>query len=322
MSALPASTGHLIPASGSGPALHLAARGDDPSCPPLLMVHGATFSGRIFDIPLEGISWLAAARDAGFAAYALDLRGYGRSAPADWRAGAFADGAPPACGGAEAIEDIGRAADWIAARHGDVPLSLVGWSWGSTTTARYAIGPGRGRVGRLALYAPVHAAPNPAWQQMLADPSDSQRPRDFAPFRRVTPADVRLRWNEQIPAGADWRAKGALDALVETSLSDDPEAGPDAFRVPNGTFTELWHCFNGRPLYDPAKLRCPTLLIRGSDDPTSTRIDALDLFDAIGARERQYVEIANATHFGQGERSAPQLFDAVHTFLRTGHSAS
>ncbi|KAF0677201.1 alpha/beta fold hydrolase [Profundibacterium mesophilum] len=316
------SESHFVPGAGDAPPLHLAAcgaeRGAERGRPPLLMVHGATFSGRMFDIDCDGVNWLAAAADAGFAAYAVDLRGYGRSAPPDWRRAAFADGAPPACSGAQAIADIGRAADWIAARHGDAALSLIGWSWGTTTAARYAIGPGRDRVRRLALYAPVHAAPNPAWLEMLGEPEDPRQKRAFAPYRLVTPQDVRARWNEQIPPGADWRPEGALEALVQASLDDDPQSGGEGFRVPNGTFEDLWHCFNGRPLYDPATLRCPVLVVRGRADPTSTRADALGLFDALEGVERQYHEIADSTHFANAEHGAPQLHRAVHAFLRAG----
>ena len=72
---------------------------------------------------------------------------------------------------------------------------------------------------------------------------------------------------------------------------------------------------NGRPLYDPAPIRCPTLLIRGGADPTATRADALGLFDRLGATDRHYVEIAGGAHFVSAERRAPQAFAAVRAFL-------
>jgi pimeloyl-ACP methyl ester carboxylesterase len=51
-------------------------------------------------------------------------------------------------------------------------VAIVGWSWGSITTARYAIGAGAGKVARLVLYAPIFAERNPDWLEMLADPAD------------------------------------------------------------------------------------------------------------------------------------------------------
>ena len=301
-----------------GLRLHLAARGGSAERPPVLFVHGATFSGRMFDIDTGGVSWLRAAAAAGFAAYALDLRGYGRSGDADWRARAFADGAGPACTGPEAIADIGAAMDFITCRHRR-PAALVGWSWGSLTSARYAAGAGRGMVGALALYAPIFAERNEAWLDELADPETPGQCRPLGAYRRISAEDMRRRWDTQLPPGADdWREETVLQELARVSLLDDPTARtvtPPAFCVPNGTLVDLWKCFSGRPIYDPGRIDCPTLLIRGTQDPTSTRSDMLALFDRLGMAEKQYLEIGNGTHFINAERRAPALFSAVHAFL-------
>lgn len=103
------------------------------------------------------------------------------------------------------------------------------------------------------------------------------------------------------------------------AVSDDPEAGrrsPPAFRAPNGPLVDLWSCFNGEALYEPERITCPTLLVRGSADRTSTRMDALRLFDRLGARVRRYVEIAHGAHFASAERNAWQVFNEVNAFLR------
>jgi pimeloyl-ACP methyl ester carboxylesterase len=105
------STRHKIASRGT-PGLDLVLRHRGNGGPPVLFVHGATFSGRLFDIPHPGLNWLQVAADAGFAAYAIDIRGYGLSKP-----GAFPEGRAYAQGH-EAIADIGDAVDWIAARHG------------------------------------------------------------------------------------------------------------------------------------------------------------------------------------------------------------
>ncbi|MDX5414237.1 MAG: alpha/beta fold hydrolase [Rhodobacterales bacterium] len=299
-----------------GLRLHLRARaghGTGQSMP-VLFVHGATFSSRLYDIPHEGVNWLQAAADAGLSPYALDIRGYGRSKPAD-----FPQDAPPYATGDQAIADIGDAVDWIAERHGGGPVGLLGWSWGSITTARYAVGPGRGKVARLVLYAPIFAERNSEWLGVLADPNDPAKRNDFKAWRSVDLPSTRIRWDGQLPPGADWRRESVLQAIVAASLADDGQAertDPPSFRVPNGTFVDLWEAFNARPLYDPADLTCPVMLVRGAQDPTSTRSDALALFDRLGAEKRQYVEIANGTHFINAEAQANQLFAAVHAFLR------
>ncbi|MEM9013083.1 MAG: alpha/beta fold hydrolase [Pseudomonadota bacterium] len=307
-------TSDLIASSSEpGEHLHLRAHGDNPARPPVLFVHGATYASRLFDVPHPGASWLAATVEAGFAAYALDIRGYGRS-----RRDLSAATAPFARA-PDAVRDIGDAVAWILDRHGTGRLRLVGGSWGSITAAMFAtMAPDR--VAALVLSAPIYAERNPGWLSFLADPAAPERFNPaFGAARLVSEAATRARWDAEIPDGADWREEPVLQALVQASLADDPAAAgrcPPAFEAPNGTLHDLWQAFNGQPLYDPAQIRCPTLLIRGSADPTSTRSDALELFDRLGAATRHYVEIANGAHFLSAERNAPQLFAATTAFLQ------
>lgn len=307
---------HWVPSTDlAGLKLHLRARGDDPARPPVLFVHGATYASRLYDIPHPGASWLAATAEAGFAAYALDIRGYGRS-----RHPSLEDGETPVARASEAIRDMDDAIRWISERHGVRRVRLVGGSWGSITTALYATTVGADRVSRLVLYAPIYAEKNAGWLHLLADPDDPSRLNPaFGATRFVTEAATRARWDAEIPRGEDWREEDVFRALVQASLADDPLSDrhcPPAFRAPNGTFVDLWEAFNARPLYDPARLTCPVMLIRGGADPTSTRSDALTLFDGIGASERSYVEIANGAHFVSAERRASEVFRATNAFLR------
>ena len=290
-----------------GLRLHLRSRLDDPTRPPVLMVHGATYASPLFDLAVPGRSWLAALAGAGFAAYALDVRGYGRSAMPAMPAAPFARMD-------EAGRDVGDAVAWIAERHGRAP-ALVGGSWGSITTAAWVAA--GGAAAALVLYAPIFAAHNAGWIDLLGE---NGRLCDWGPTRPVTLAATRARWDAEMPEGADWREEAVLADLWARSLADQglpPDA--DAFEAPNGTFLDLWEAMNGRPLYDPAALRRPTLLIRGGADPTSTRRDALRLLDRLGAPERRYVEVANGAHFVSVERRAPQVFAASAGFLKEFH---
>ena len=311
-------TSHWVASSDEpGLRLHLRAHGDAPARPPVLMVHGATYASRLYDIPHPGASWLRATAEAGFAAYALDIRGYGLS-----RSEAMETATAPYAPARAAVRDIDDAVAWIRARHEVGTVRLIGGSWGSITTALYAGTIGAAHVAQLVLYAPIFAERNAGWLELLADPEDPARLNPaFGATRLVTEAATRSRWDAEMPPGADWRDEAVFQALVQSSLSDDPVSGtqdPPAFRAPNGTFLDLWEAFNGRPVHDPSAIRCPTLLIRGGADPTSTRSDALALFDRLGAADRHYVEIANGAHFVSAERRAPQVFAAVNGFLRMG----
>lgn len=307
---------HYIPSrTDAGLRLHLRARGDDPARAPVLFVHGATYASRLYDIPHPGASWLGAAARGGLAAYALDIRGYGKS-----RSPSTEAATQPFARADKAIHDIDDAVDWIRARHGADRVSVLGGSWGSITTGLYTATIGAAKVRRLVLYAPIFAEANKGWLSLLRSPDD---PASFNPalgaFRLVTEAETRARWDDEIPAGAEWRSERVFQALVQSSFSDDPAAGglsPPAFRAPNGTLVDLWEAFNGRPLYDPAAISCPVMLIRGGTDKTSTRSDAMALFDKLTrAADRQYVEIANGAHFVSAERRAPMVFSAVNAFL-------
>jgi pimeloyl-ACP methyl ester carboxylesterase len=306
---------HFIDSSDeAGLRLHLRARADDPDRAPVLFVHGATYASRLYDIPHRRANWLEATAQAGFAAYALDIRGFGRSYPAN---------APapdrPYARAEQAVCDIGDAVAWLRERHGAERIRLVGGSWGSITSATYASTAGRAHVERLVLYAPIFAERNQGWLSFLADP---QEPACFDPafgaYRLIDEEQTRLRWDEECPTGQQWREGAVLAMLFETSADDDPQSvnhKPRAFRAPNGALADLWAVFNERPLYDPAAISCPALLVRGSADATSTRSDALALLDHLGSTEKRYVEIANGGHFLSAERRAPQVFATVNAFL-------
>ena len=287
-----------------------------------LFVHGATFASGLWDIQVPGrkgrTSFLDAAAAAGLAAYALDIRGYGRSS-----APALETSSVPYARAEAAVRDIDRVADFIRAREGLARICLVGGSWGTITGGLYATTLGRGKLERLVLYAPIFAEPNTDWLAMIADPADPARPSPaLGPCRWVTEADARDRWDAEI-AFEDktlWRDEACFRALLDDAFEADPrtrEHDPPAFRAPNGTLLDLFEAFSRRPLYDPAKIAIPTLLIRGDADPTSTRSDATGLFDRLASPVKRYVEIGNGAHFVSAERNAWQVFDEVTGFI--GH---
>lgn len=283
----------------------------------MLFVHGATYGSRLYDIAVPGMSWIEAASGAGFAAYALDIRGYGKS-----RSAAVARPSEPYARSSDAICDIADAMDFLLRRHGVDRLALVGGSWGSITTALYTSTIGRDLVERLVLFAPIFRASNEGWHKLLADPADPARfdPR-FGAFRLVDEAGTRSRWDAEIPPGDPWRDEAVLAALLGGSFADDPGAAtraPMAFEAPNGALADLWDAYGGRPIYNPAAIACPVLMMRGSADRTSTRADALDLFDSLASPNKHYLELSGGSHFMFAERRAPQVFAAANSFLSTG----
>ena len=122
--------------------------------------------------------------------YALDIRGYGGSTrPAAMSQPPEAN--PPFAGTREAVRDITAAVDYILASRKVGQLSLVGWSWGTTTTAAFAAEQ-PSKVGRLVLFAPVWLGVQPpnyqgAWRASTREARMSScSPAAGGPaFRRV-----------------------------------------------------------------------------------------------------------------------------------------
>jgi pimeloyl-ACP methyl ester carboxylesterase len=126
----------------------------DRALPPLLIAHGATFSGRIFDLPRAGYSLMESLAVEGRAVYALDIRGFGASLVPrvmDQPPGANS----PFAGVDDAMFDLAAAVDLVLERQSVSAVDLAGFSWGAIVAARFA-GRYPRKVRRLALYAPLY----------------------------------------------------------------------------------------------------------------------------------------------------------------------
>lgn len=289
--------------------------------PPVLFVHGATLASELYDVGatagLPGYSWMAHASAHGRDAFALDLRGYGRSEqPASFDAPP--DEHPPYCRHDAAVADIARAVNAVRERTGADRIDLVGGSWGSITSAIHAVRH-PGSLRRLVLFAPIYGEVNEGWLAITSDPADPTRPDPaLGAYRLVTREAVRERWDAEIPGPdpAAFRPEPAFAALMDEALAGDPgsrEHAPPAMRVPNGTLLDLHEAFSGRPLYDARAIATPTLLIRGDCDPTSTATDMARLADRLP--DARAVTVRNASHFAIAERAAPDVFEAGEAFL-------
>ena len=292
----------------------LASVADERTRAPVLFVHGATYPGVMFDVP--GVSWMQAVAAQGRAAYALDVRGYGGSTRPDSMGQPAADGVP-CCHAESAAGDIADVVAAIQARSGAEQVDIVGWSWGTLTSGLYAsCQPAALR--RLVLFAPVYGARNPHWLAQLAEPDNPDVMRAVGAWRSESRAQAGARWAAQIQADdpQTWRDAAVLDAWYDAMLADEPaSAPPDAVQAPNGVLEDLWAVFNGRARYNAGAINVPTLVIRGSCDPTATREDALGLLDSLGSAHKQYTEIGHATHFALLEHRRHALIDQVGAFL-------
>ncbi len=287
----------------------------------VLFVHGATYPSLSFDLPVDGYNWMEYVAERGWAAYALDVRGYGNSTRP--RAMAFpATDNGPVMRAEGAIVDIMDAVDFIRRRTGLAKVSLVGWSWGTVTTGMFTTRH-QNVVDRLVLYAPVYGIylPERLSRFRLADPNDEGR---FNPaigaYRTVDAAGIRSRWEAQIVPEdkSAWRDEAVATAWIDALIASDPNSGqldPPAMRAPNGVLVDVFEIFSGRPIFDAAEITRPTLVIRGADDPTATDADAVGLTERLGAAEKSYVIIEDGSHFISLEKKAADLMEQVQAFL-------
>jgi pimeloyl-ACP methyl ester carboxylesterase len=284
--------------------------------PPVVVVHGATFCSALFDLPLAGYSLLTALADAGRVVYAIDIRGYGASLgpgvmdePPDCN--------PPFADAASAVEDIATVVTFVLNQHGARNLDLIGFSWGTITSARFA-GENPDKIARLALYAPIYSHTRPIWIGAEKN-APGQKPR-LGAYRLISEASIVARWDADLPAGQALRFRDDTIApmLFDVSAALDPHAGshnPPAFRCPNGAIKDLMQVFAGQRLFEPAKLTMPVLLVRGEHDLTSIDADARRLLSLIPSPVKHYKVIARGSHFLCIERNREVLYEELIKFL-------
>jgi pimeloyl-ACP methyl ester carboxylesterase len=214
---------------------------------------------------------------------------------------------PPFAGTREAVRDISAAVDFIRARGGVAKLMLIGWSWGTTTTAAYAA-ENPEKIDKLVLVAPVWLGVRPQPYEGAYRTSTHESARAFAiaglPKERV---------DEISPLAS-------FDAWWAATLATDPEGAarsPPVVRSPNGVmqdFNDAWAA--GSPTYDPAKIRAPTLLIVGDWDAITPPSMAQGLYSKlVNVRDRRLILLSEGTHFMPIEKHRMRLIQEVQNFL-------
>jgi len=288
---------------------------------PVVLLHGATFGSAMFDIGVPGYSLQEFLAGQGWRNFALDIRGYGRSVPSRTLEAPAADN-PPYARLQDGIEDLLDGIRLVRDLTGAEAVHLVAFSWGTVIACAMAASQPQ-LLERLVLYAPLYAEVNDLWIDRIADPEDRLRINPhLGAYRHVGEADIRMRWDADIPPGSDasaYRDERVLHAIIDALAAADSGAsldGEKSFRAPTGALVDLFEIFNGRPLYDPAAIMTPTLVIRGSDDTTSTASDAINLFENLGGKGNRLATITPGSHFLCAEWNASHLFEEIGLFLQ------
>ncbi len=306
---------YQIPASDPGVTLYLRNKRFSGGSPQpdrtILFVHGLTYAGSaVFDLPLQGGSWMDFIATRGFDVWSVDVRGFGRSSrPLEFSLPASRN--PPYLDAATATSDVAAAAAFIRERRGLPRLTLLAWSWGTTLAARYACESPE-LVERLVLYAPV-------WQWQGPGPAPSAPPGSY---RSVTRKAAHDGWLRAAPEAMrdTLLPPGWFEAWATSVWATDPEGArmdPPVVRVPNGPLAEVTENWKAdHAFFNPEAIVAPTQLVVGEWDRTTPPNQALALFPLLTkSRGKRLVVLPEGTHSLFLERNRLALFTTVQAFL-------
>jgi len=271
---------HTVMADGHPVALWEKSAADATEA--ILLVHGRTWSALPdFDLQLDGedLSMMDSLVDAGYAVYAVDLRGYGET-PRDETGWLTPN---------RAADDVAIVVAWIAGQ-GDWSASphLFGWSMGSTIS-QLMVQRHPDLVASLILFG--------YWLDATDIlPADAA---DIVPLEEANTAEAAA--SDFITPGSISQA--AIDAYVAAALAADP------IRVDIRGLDE----YNA---LDGAKVTVPTLVIAGEFDPLAPADRQARLLLSLATGHKQYVSVPGGDHAALLERSRDYFIHEIVAFLQ------
>lgn len=274
----------------------------------LLLVHGATFpSVSLFDVDVGGLSFMDALARAGIDTWALDVRGYGGSTRPALMNDVPTDGLPLVRAIAAAT-DVASALAHIREQRSPTHVGLLGMSWGGSVAGIHASR--HHDLDALILVAPLWLSNVPLRFDGGA-PIQTHRAVDVAAYRAVwlaaAPEDKR---DTLLPDG--W-----FEHWAEITQATDTGATEGHLRAPSGAVADVReHWTRDDPLFDPAAITTPTLVMRGAWDVDVRRDMALDLVDHLtSAKDRAYLELGGGTHMVLMEPGRGTAFSQIIAYL-------
>ncbi len=279
----------------------------------VLFVHGATFpSETSFDLELDGLSWMDYLAQHGYDTYLVDIRGYGKSSrPSEMNDPAEFN--PPIVRTNTAARDFGAAVDFILKRRQIAKLNIIGWSWGTAITALYT-SQHNAKIERLVLLSPVWLRKGiahkgntvNAYRIVKAEPAFKFLARGAPPGTKLMPDSWKQVW-------------------IHATFASDPvgaKANPPYLRAPNGVNLDrevYWAV--GKPVYNPANIHVPALIILGGWDAITPVKTAHALFTKLSnAYPKEFIVLKRGTHGVMMQNNRMELFKDVQRFLDTSQA--
>ena len=303
-----------------------ALRGGPLASRVVIFVHGAGTPGEVaFDVPFKDYSWMAFLANAGFDVFALDFTGYGRSTrppvmddPCNLSAEQQASFVPPlsaspcaSSAGRHATtiasdwDDLSAVVDYVRALRRVDRVSLIGWSLGGPRAGGFAVKHPE-KVERLVLLAP-------AFNPTTSATPPAQVPAAGAAFNKQSHADFVTNWERQTGC-PDQVEPGVSDVVWSNLVASDPVGATWGSGVRRAPSTTTW----GWNADAAAKMQVPTLLIAGVHDKQVAPERVRQLYTALGAKEKVFVDLGCSSHNAMWEKNHQQMFRASLEWLTSG----
>ncbi len=259
----------------------------------ILFVHGSSMASTpTFDLqapsPPEHSSvmdWFAA---RGFDTWCFDHRGYGRSYKGPEMLATIADGR----------EDLSAVSDYILKTTGCGGVYAYGISSGAIRAATLAESH-PDRVKRLALDAYVYTGAGSPTLEQRRKKLDEWR---SSTRRKVDEAFLQSIFTRDHPGTGEDRW---IPAFIKAVLALDDS-------IPNGTYIDM--CAN-LPLNDPAKLTCPTIIMRGEYDGIAGFDDLIDFFKKLPNPDKEFAVMPGISHASFQQKNHMRAYEILFSFF-------
>jgi pimeloyl-ACP methyl ester carboxylesterase len=259
--------------------------------PILFLVHGSSNSTRSsYDLSVPGKGEYSAMNimaRAGYDVWTMDHDGYG-----------FSGSSGNSSDIASSVEDLKAAIPVVMKETGLQKMHMYGTSSGAIRAGAYAQTEPE-RVDRLVLSAFTYKGSGAAEIQRRRNRIDELR---ASPRRRRDANMIRSIFSR------DGHSVGYDPEVPEAIIAAEMKFGDT---IPAGTYVDM---AVNLPLVDPAKVKCPVMMVRGEHDGNSTNDDLLDFYRQLPNGDRQFVILPAAHSLGYS-KTRHLLWYAVKNFL-------
>ncbi|HZP75067.1 MAG TPA: alpha/beta fold hydrolase [Pseudolabrys sp.] len=266
--------------------------GDPAQKPVLFLVHGSSFSALPgYDLQVTGrgseYSMMDRCAERGFDVWTMDNEGYGQSSRTANNSNI-----------SQGADDLDAAMPVVERETGKKRFHFYGQSSGSLKAALFAERHGD-RVDRLVLDAFVWTGKDSPTLAKRREQLDRWR---SSHVRTIDRATLNNSFTRDKP--------GTSERVVADAVADAQLAYGDT--IPTGTWLDM--CAH-LPLVEPAKIRAPTLIMRGEHDGIATMEDLTSFFIKLPNSDKQITILQGSAHIAPFGLNAHRFYHILFSFL-------